>query len=79
MDYQLDVSMMFAMHDALRRELVQVAHVTSRSDDHPGQLLRAALGWSSSRSSCWSTTSPKTTRCGRLCGRTWQASPTGSP
>jgi hypothetical protein len=45
MDYQLDVSMMFAMHDALRRELVQVAHVASRSEDHPGKLLRAALGW----------------------------------
>ena len=45
MDYQLDVSMMFAMHDALRRELVQVARVASRTDDHPGQLLRTALGW----------------------------------
>ena len=45
MDYLLDVSMMFAMHDALRRELVQVARIASRTDDHPGQLLRAALGW----------------------------------
>ena len=45
MDYQLDVSMMFAMHDALRRELVQVARIASRTGDHPGQLLRAALGW----------------------------------
>ena len=45
MDYQLDVSMMFAMHDALRRELVQVARIASRTDDHPGQQLRAALGW----------------------------------
>jgi len=45
MDYQLDVSMMFAMHDALRRELVQVARIASRTDDDPGQLLRAALGW----------------------------------
>ena len=45
MDYQLDVSMMFAMHDALRRELVQVARIASRTDGHPGQLLRAALGW----------------------------------
>jgi hypothetical protein len=45
MDYQLDVSMMFAMHDALRRELVQVARIASRTDDHPGQLLRTALGW----------------------------------
>jgi len=45
MDYTLDMSMMFAMHDALRRELVQVARIASRTGDHPGQLLRAALGW----------------------------------
>src|SRR6201990_2380186 len=45
MDYQLDVSMMFAMHDARRRELVQVGRIASRTDDHPGQLVRAALGW----------------------------------
>ena len=45
MEYQLDMSMMFAMHDALRRELVQVARIASRTDDHPGQRLRAALGW----------------------------------
>src|SRR6478672_11886140 len=45
MEYQLDMNMMFAMHDALRRELVQVARVGRRTGDHPGQLLRAALGW----------------------------------
>jgi hypothetical protein len=45
MDYQLDMSMMFAMHDALRRELVQAARIASLRDDHPGGLLRAALGW----------------------------------
>src|SRR6201989_1129118 len=45
MEYQLDMSMMFAMHDALRRELVQVAAIASRTDDDPGQLLPAALGW----------------------------------
>jgi hypothetical protein len=45
MEYRLDMSMMFAMHDALRRELVQVARIASRTDDNPGQLLRAALGW----------------------------------
>jgi len=45
MDYQLDMSMMFAMHDALRRELVQVGRIARLRDDHPGQLLRAALGW----------------------------------
>ncbi len=45
MDYQLDMSMMFAMHDALRRELAQVGRIASLRDDHPGELLRAALGW----------------------------------
>ncbi|HKA99027.1 MAG TPA: hemerythrin domain-containing protein [Streptosporangiaceae bacterium] len=45
MGYTLDMSMMFAMHDALRRELVQVARIASRQDDDPGKLLRAALGW----------------------------------
>ena len=45
MEYQLDMSMMFAMHDALRRELVQVGRIARLRDDHPGQQLRAALGW----------------------------------
>jgi iron-sulfur cluster repair protein YtfE (RIC family) len=45
MEYQLDMSMMFAMHDALRRELVQVGRIARLRDDHPGRLLRAALGW----------------------------------
>jgi Hemerythrin HHE cation binding domain len=39
------MSMMFAMHDALRRELVQVGRIANLRDDHPGELLRAALGW----------------------------------
>ena len=45
MDYKLDMSMMFAMHDALRRELVQVTRIATLRDDDPGPLLRAALGW----------------------------------
>ena len=45
MEYKLDMSMMFAMHDALRRELVQVERIARRTDDNPGRLLRAALGW----------------------------------
>src|SRR3984893_18321591 len=45
MEYQLDMSMMFAMHDALRRELVQVGRIARLRDDHPGRPLRAALGW----------------------------------
>ena len=45
MDDKLDMSMMLAMHDALRRELVQVARFARRTDDSPGALLRTALGW----------------------------------
>jgi hypothetical protein len=45
MAYKLDMSMMFAIHDALRRELVQVTQIAAVGDDNPGPLLRAALGW----------------------------------
>ena len=45
MEYNLDMSMMFAIHDALRRELVQVTRIAKLPDDNPGPLLRAALGW----------------------------------
>jgi hypothetical protein len=45
MEYKLDMSMMFAMHDALRRELAQVGRIASRRDDDPAKLLRGALGW----------------------------------
>jgi hypothetical protein len=45
MESKLDMSMMFAMHDALRRELAQVGRVASRRGDDPATLLRAALGW----------------------------------
>jgi hypothetical protein len=45
MEYKLDMSMMFALHDALRRELVQVTRIATLRDDNPGPLLRAALGW----------------------------------
>jgi Hemerythrin HHE cation binding domain len=45
MDYKLDMSLMLAMHDALRRELVQIARITARQDDNPAARLHAALGW----------------------------------
>jgi hypothetical protein len=45
MEYKLDMSMMFALHDALRRDLVQVTRIAKRLDDNPGPMLRAALGW----------------------------------
>lgn len=45
MEYKLDMGMMFAIHDALRRDLVQVARVAGQRDDNPAARLRAALGW----------------------------------
>ena len=45
MEYKLDMSMMFAMHDALRRELGQVARIAGQRNGHPGTQLHAALGW----------------------------------
>jgi hypothetical protein len=45
MEYKLDMSMMFAMHDALRRQLVQVARTAGQRNGRPGTQLHAALGW----------------------------------
>ncbi|MEU7900468.1 hemerythrin domain-containing protein [Nonomuraea sp. NPDC049152] len=45
MSDKLDMSAMYAMHDALRRELRHIAKITSRTDDDPRNLLRAAVGW----------------------------------
>jgi hypothetical protein len=44
-EFKLDMSMMFAVHDALRRDLVRVARLASLKDDNPGKLLHAAMGW----------------------------------
>lgn len=45
MDTKLDLTMMLAIHDALRRNLEHVARTARMRDDNPGQLLRATLGW----------------------------------
>jgi hemerythrin-like domain-containing protein len=44
-DFRLDMSMMYVMHDALRRELERIARFTARESDDPGQVLRTAAGW----------------------------------
>jgi len=51
MEYKLGMSMVFAMHGALRRELGQVGRIASRQDDNPATLLRTALGWELFKSS----------------------------
>lgn len=43
--FRLDMTMMYTMHDALRRELVRLARVTARGDDDPRRILQAAAGW----------------------------------
>jgi hypothetical protein len=43
--FSLDFTMMYAMHDALRRELERIARVTARTDDDPRHILRTAVGW----------------------------------
>ncbi|MES9536121.1 MULTISPECIES: hemerythrin domain-containing protein [unclassified Actinomadura] len=42
---EYDWTLMYAMHDALRRELEHLAKVTAREDDDPRRLLAAAAGW----------------------------------
>ena len=39
------MTMMFVMHDALRRELERIARLTARTDDDPKHILRTAAGW----------------------------------
>jgi iron-sulfur cluster repair protein YtfE (RIC family) len=45
MAFKHDMTMMYATHDALRRELERLAHVTARPDDDPKHILRTAAGW----------------------------------
>jgi iron-sulfur cluster repair protein YtfE (RIC family) len=41
----LDFTMMYAFHDALRREVERIARITDRQEDDPREVLRAAVGW----------------------------------
>lgn len=45
MAFTNDMTAMYAMHDALRRELEHLARITARPDDDPRNVLRTALGW----------------------------------
>ncbi|MDF5753630.1 hemerythrin domain-containing protein [Spongiactinospora sp. TRM90649] len=45
MAFKLDMSMMFVMHDALRRELERIARVTAPGGDDPRTIFRTAVGW----------------------------------
>ncbi|MEU6895144.1 hemerythrin domain-containing protein [Streptomyces sp. NPDC046557] len=41
----LDMTMMFAIHDALRRELERIARITAKVDEDPRHVLSTAVGW----------------------------------
>ncbi|MFW6691948.1 hemerythrin domain-containing protein [Streptomyces sp. MAR4 CNX-425] len=41
----VDFTLMYAMHDALRRDLEHIAKTTARTDDDPRRVLAAAAGW----------------------------------
>ncbi|MGY1683327.1 hemerythrin domain-containing protein [Geodermatophilus sp. SYSU D01176] len=43
--FGLDMSMMFAVHDALRRELGRIARITNHPEDDPRHILQTAVGW----------------------------------
>jgi Hemerythrin HHE cation binding domain len=43
--FTLDMTTMFAVHDALRRDLTRIARLTARPEDDPRHILRAATGW----------------------------------
>jgi iron-sulfur cluster repair protein YtfE (RIC family) len=43
--FRLDMTMMYAVHDALRRELGRLARVSARTGDDPRRILRVAAGW----------------------------------
>ncbi|GAA3229106.1 hemerythrin domain-containing protein [Actinocorallia longicatena] len=45
MEHRLDMTMMFATHDALRRELERIAKAAARTGDDPRRVLKTALGW----------------------------------
>lgn len=43
--FKLDMSMMYFVHDAFRRELERLARVTAKGGDEPRIILSTAAGW----------------------------------
>ncbi len=43
--FRLNMGMMYAVHDAFRRDLEQLARIAARTDDDPRRILRTAAGW----------------------------------
>src|SRR5690348_252637 len=45
MAFKNDMTWMYTVHAALRRDLERIARVSARGDDNPAQVLRTACGW----------------------------------
>lgn len=45
MSSTLDLTAMYATHNALRRDLEDIARITAHSNDDPWHILRTAAGW----------------------------------
>jgi hypothetical protein len=45
MEYRLDMTIMFTIHDAFRRDLVQIARVAAEDDRNDSRYLQFQLGW----------------------------------
>jgi Hemerythrin HHE cation binding domain len=45
MTFKNDMTMMYAIHAALRRELERIAAITAKPGDDPRRVLRTAVGW----------------------------------
>jgi hemerythrin-like domain-containing protein len=43
--FKHDLTVMYIMHDALRRELEIISRIAAKQDDDPQTILRTALGW----------------------------------
>lgn len=43
--FRLDMTMMLAIHDALRRELQHITRITADPTDDPSRILHSAAGW----------------------------------
>ncbi|GAA4458154.1 hemerythrin domain-containing protein [Phytohabitans houttuyneae] len=41
----LDMTMMYAFHEALRRDVERIARIGARQDGDPREVLRTAVGW----------------------------------
>jgi hypothetical protein len=64
--FRLDMTMMYAMHHALRRELERIARITARPDDDPRHVLATAAGWEMFKTYLRGCITPlRTMRCGR--------------